>query len=410
MAELEAANDMNLSTPLPKKRKLGWLWTILAITLVGIVVSVVRSKRQAGATAAAASASAGLENRVVSIQVLTASRIDVPVVLEGLGNVTPIAMVTLKSQVDGRLEKVFFKEGEQVKKGQILAQIDARPYQIQLQQGQASLARDTASLANAKLDLGRYQTLGEQNLVSRQQVDTQRTLVAQTDAAIQSDQAQIASARLNLDYSRITSPVAGVTGVRLVDPGNIVHPSDSTGIVVVTQLDPIAVMFTLPEDDQLRVSQAMAERPLSVDAFSRDGVKKLGTGQVLLIDNQINTTTATIRLKATFANADHALWPNAFVKARLVLATNKGALALPNSTIQRGPQGTFVYVVKGDQTVEVRAIEVATIQGDTAIIQSGIDVGERVVSEGQNQLRPGAKVAVRSAPEPASSARPRKSR
>jgi len=410
MAELEAANDMNLSTPLPKKRKLGWLWTILAITLVGIVVSVVRSKRQAGATAAAASASAGLENRVVSIQVLTASRIDVPVVLEGLGNVTPIAMVTLKSQVDGRLEKVFFKEGEQVKKGQILAQIDARPYQIQLQQGQASLARDTASLANAKLDLGRYQTLGEQNLVSRQQVDTQRTLVAQTDAAIQSDQAQIASARLNLDYSRITSPVAGVTGVRLVDPGNIVHPSDSTGIVVVTQLDPIAVMFTLPEDDQLRVSQAMAERPLSVDAFSRDGVKKLGTGQVLLIDNQINTTTATIRLKATFANGDHALWPNAFVKARLVLATNKGALALPNSTIQRGPQGTFVYVVKSDQTVEVRAIEVATIQGDTAIIQSGIDVGERVVSEGQNQLRPGAKVAVRSAPEPASSARPRKSR
>ena len=410
MAELEAANDMNLSTPLPKKRKLGWLWTILAITLVGIVVSVVRSKRQAGATAAAASASAGLENRVVSIQVLTASRIDVPVVLEGLGNVTPIAMVTLRSQVDGRLEKVFFKEGEQVKKGQILAQIDARPYQIQLQQGQASLARDTASLANAKLDLGRYQTLGEQNLVSRQQVDTQRTLVAQTDAAIQSDQAQIASARLNLDYSRITSPVAGVTGVRLVDPGNIVHPSDSTGIVVVTQLDPIAVMFTLPEDDQLRVSQAMAERPLSVDAFSRDGVKKLGTGQVLLIDNQINTTTATIRLKATFANADHALWPNAFVKARLVLATNKGALALPNSAIQRGPQGTFVYVVKSDQTVEVRAIEVATIQGDTAIIQSGIDVGERVVSEGQNQLRPGAKVAVRSAPEPASSARPRKSR
>ena len=410
MAELEAANDMNLSTPLPKKRKLGWLWTILAITLVGIVVSVVRSKRQAGATAAAASASAGLENRVVSIQVLTASRIDVPVVLEGLGNVTPIAMVTLKSQVDGRLEKVFFKEGEQVKKGQILAQIDARPYQIQLQQGQASLARDTASLANAKLDLGRYQTLGEQNLVSRQQVDTQRTLVAQTDAAIQSDQAQIASARLNLDYSRITSPVAGVTGVRLVDPGNIVHPSDSTGIVVVTQLDPIAVMFTLPEDDQLRVSQAMAERPLSVDAFSRDGVKKLGTGQVLLIDNQINTTTATIRLKATFANADHALWPNAFVKARLVLATNKGALALPNSTIQRGPQGTFVYVVKSDQTVEVRAIEVATIQGDTAIIQSGIDVGERVVSEGQNQLRPGAKVAVRAAPEPASSVRPRKSR
>jgi multidrug efflux system membrane fusion protein len=252
--------------------------------------------------------------------------------------------------------------------------------------------------------------LGQQNLVPRQQIDTQRTLVAQTDAALQADQAQIASARLNLDYSRITSPVAGVTGVRLVDPGNIIHASDTTGIVVVTQLDPIAVIFTLPEDDQFRISQAMAQGPLYVDAFSRDGVKKLGTGQVMLIDNQINTTTATIRLKASFANPDHALWPNAFVKARLVLSTNKGALALPNNTIQRGPQGAFVYVVKSDQTVEVRAIEIATIQGDTAIIQSGIEVGEKVVSEGQNQLRPGAKVAVRAAPEPSSSARPRKPR
>ena len=410
MAETEVANEMNtLALSLPKRRS-GWIWAVLVICVIAIAVLVVRGKRKAGATAAAASASAGLENRVVPIQVVTVSRVDVPVVLEGLGNVTPIAMVTLKSQVDGRLEKVYFKEGEQVKKGQLLAQIDARPFQIQLQQGQASLARDAASLANAKLDLDRYQTLGQQNLVPRQQIDTQRTLVAQTDAALQADQAQIASARLNLDYSRITSPVAGVTGVRLVDPGNIVHPADSTGIVVVTQLDPIAVIFTLPEDDQFRISQAMAQGPLYVDAFSRDGAKKLGTGRVMLIDNQINTTTATIRLKASFANADHALWPNAFVKARLVLSTNKGALALPNNTIQRGPQGAFVYVVKTDQTVEVRAIEIATIQGDTAIIQSGIEVGEKVVSEGQNQLRPGAKVAVRAAPEPSSSARPRKPR
>jgi len=410
MAETEVANDMNTPALSLPKRRSGWVWAVLVICVIAIAVPLVRSKRKAGATAAAASSSAGLENRVVPIQVVTVSRVDVPVVLEGLGNVTPIAMVTLKSQVDGRLEKVYFKEGEQVKKGQLLAQIDARPFQIQLQQGQASLARDAASLANAKLDLDRYQTLGQQNLVPRQQIDTQRTLVAQTDAALQADQAQIASARLNLDYSRITSPVAGVTGVRLVDPGNIVHAADSTGIVVVTQLDPIAVIFTLPEDDQFRISQAMAKGPLYVDAFSRDGVKKLGTGLVMLIDNQINITTATIRLKASFANADHALWPNGFVKARLILATNKGALALPNNTIQRGPQGAFVYVVKTDQTVEVRAIEVATIQGDTAIIQSGLDVGEIVVSEGQNQLRPGAKVAVRTVPAPSSSARPRKPR
>jgi membrane fusion protein, multidrug efflux system len=408
---VESALDNNVNAPdaTPARRKSSWKWLVAVVALMAIAGVIVRGKRKSIGTAAAASA-AGFENRVVSIQVVTASLVDVPVVLEGLGNVTPIATVVVKSQVDGRLEKVYFKEGEQVKKGQLIAQIDARPFQIQLQQGQAALAKDTATLTNAKLDLGRYQTLGDQNLVPRQQVDTQRTLVAQTDAAIQTDQAQIASARLNLDYSRIVSPITGVTGVRLVDPGNIVHASDTAGIVVVTQLDPIAVIFTLPEDDQLRISQAMAKGTLNVDTYSRDGVKKLGTGQVLLIDNQINTTTATIRLKATFTNADHALWPNAFVKARLILATNKGALALPNSTVQKGPQGTFVYVVKGDQVVEARPIEIATIQGDTAIIQSGIEVGEQVVSEGQNQLRPGAKVSVRAAPESTSSARPRKPR
>ena len=407
MAESVLGNDANASDAPPAKRKTRWKWLIAVVALIAVVGVIVRSKRKSTGIATAA-ASASIENRVVSIQVVTASRVDVPVVLEGLGNVTPIATVVLKSQVDGRLEKVYFKEGEQVKKGQLIAQIDARPFQIQLQQGQAALARDSATLINTKLDLGRYQTLGDQNLVPRQQVDTQRTLVAQTEAGILADQAQISSAKLNLEYSRITSPVTGVTGVRLVDPGNIVHASDSGGIVIVTQLDPIAVIFTLPEDDQFRISQAMTQGPLNVDAYSRDGAKKLGTGQVLLIDNQINTTTATIRLKASFANADHALWPNGFVKARLVLATNKGALALPNNTLQKGPQGTFVYVVKGDQTVEVRPVEIATIQGDTAIIQSGIDVGEQVVSEGQNQLRPGAKVSVRAAPAPSSSARPRK--
>jgi membrane fusion protein, multidrug efflux system len=383
-------------------------WAIAILALLMVVFVVVRAMRKSPESVAAAAQAASYENRAVSIQVVVASRADVPVVLEGLGNVTPIATVVVKSQVDGRLEKTYFKEGEPVKKGQLLAQIDARPFQIQLQQGEAALARDTAVLANAKLDLGRYQTLGDQKLAPQQQVDTQRTLVAQTEAAILADQAQIASAKLNLNYSRIASPIAGVTGVRLVDPGNIVHGSDSAGIVVVTQLDPIAVMFTLPEDDQPRISQAMSQGRLGVDAYSRDGAKKLGSGEVLLIDNQINTTTATIRLKAAFANTDHALWPNAFVKARLTLATHKGALALPNSTVQRGPQGTFVYVVKNDQTVEVRSVEIDTIQGDSAIIRAGLDVGEKVVSEGQNQLRPGAKVAIRSAPEPASSAAPRK--
>jgi multidrug efflux system membrane fusion protein len=205
-----------------------------------------------------------------------------------------------------------------------------------------------------------------------------------------------------------------VTGVRLVDPGNIVHAADPGGIVVVTQLDPIAVIFVLPEDDQFRISQAMAKGPLSVDAYSRDGLKKLRTGRVLLIDNQINTTTATIRLKATFDNPEHALWPNGFVKANLTLDTLKSVLAVPNSVVQPGPQGTFVYVVTSDQTAEVRKVDVEMVQGDTAIIRSGLAPGETVVSEGQNQLRPGAKVAVRANPQPASSSsaapRQRKSR
>ena len=409
MVESVLTRDEKASIAPTPIRKARWIWIIAILGLIAIATTIIRSKRNSPVAAAAAQ-SAGYENRVVSIQVVTVSRVDVPVILEGLGNVTPIATIVVKTQVDGMLNKVYFKEGQQMTKGQLLAQIDPRPFQIQLQQGQAALARDSALLANSKLDSGRYQTLGDQKLVPQQQVDTQRSLVAQTEAAIQADQAQIATAKLNLTYARIVSPVTGVTGVRLVDPGNIIHAADSTGMVVVTQLDPIAVMFVLPEDDQFRISQAMAQGPLNVDAYSRDGTKKLGTGQVLLIDNQINTTTATIRLKATFSNPDHALWPNAFVKARLVLATNKGALAVPNSTIQRGPQGTFVYVMKRDQTVEVRAIEIASIQGDTAVIQSGLDVGEQVVSEGQNQLRPGAKVAVRAAPEPANSARPRKPR
>ena len=275
------------------------------------------------------------------------------------------------------------------------------------------MARDAALLANAKLDLGRYEPLGAQKLVPQQQVDTQRSLVAQTEAAIQADEAQIPSAKLNLTYSRIVSPVTGVTGVRLVNPGNIVHAADSSGIVVVTQLDPIAVMFVLPEDDQFRISQAMAKGPLNVDAYSRDGLKKLRTGQVLLIDNQINTTTATIRLKAIFDNPQHALWPNGFVKANLTLDTLKGVLAVPNSVVQSGPQGTFVYIVTSDQTAQVRKVDVEMVQGDTAIIRSGLAPGETVVSEGQNQLRPGAKVAVRN-PQPASSSsdvpRQRKSR
>jgi membrane fusion protein, multidrug efflux system len=409
MVDAAVPSQANGSSTKAIKNRSRWPWLVVALALLIVGILLFRHKRPTP-EAASASPSGSYENRIVAIQVVTVARVDIPIILEGLGNVLPIATVVVKSQVDGRLERVFFKEGEQVKKGQLLAEVDPRPFQIQLQQGEAALARDRATVANAKINLERYQTLRAQSLAPQQQVDDQRTLVAQGEAAILADEAQINSAKLMLTYSRIVAPVAGVTGVRLIDPGNIVHPSDSGGIVVVTQLDPIAVLFTLPEDDQFRVSQAMAQGRLNVDAFSRDGTKMLGTGQVLLIDNQINTTTATIRLKASFANANRTLWPNAFVKARLVLSTRKGALSVPNSVVQKGPQGTFVYLLKGDQTVEVRKIEIETVQGDTAIIQSGLVEGESVVSEGQNQLRPGAKVAVRTTPEPSGSPQSRKPR
>lgn len=400
MVDSLVATDSKAAAPQTSSSR-RWIW--VAVIAVLLVAAFVWSRGQhKNRAAAAAASSASAESRPVSVQTVTVQRADIPVVLEGLGSVTPIATVLVKTQVDGRLENVYFKEGQTVKKGQLLAQIDPRPYQIQLQQGQAALTRDNAQIQNARLNLSRYETLRTQNLVAQQQIDDQRTLVAQTEAAIQSDRAQISSAQLMLNYSHITSPIAGVTGVRLVDPGNIIRAADANGIVVVTQLDPIAVMFTLPEDDLQRVSQAMAKGPLQVRAFSRDGTKSLAVGQVLMIDNQINTATATIRLKATFDNTDHALWPNAFVKARLTLETQKNAITLPNAAIQRGPQGTFVYLVKNGQA-QVKPIEVASIQGDLSIIRSGIDESDVVVTEGQNQLRPGAKVAVRPSGAPTSS-------
>lgn len=411
MTDAAFPRDVNDTAPPKAKGRIRWPWLVVLALL--IAASVIWARTRQKTPAASQGAAAGFEKRVVPVQVTTVGRVDIPIILEGLGSVVPLATVVVKSQVDGRLEKVFFKEGEQVQQGQLIAQVDPRPFQIQLQQGQAALARDRATANNARLNLERYTTLSAQHLVPQQQVDDQRTLVNQTEAAILADEAQVNSAKLNLTYARITSPVSGVTGVRLIDPGNIVHASDPTGIVVVTQLDPIAILFTLPEDDQLRVSQAMSKGPLQVDAYNRDGSKKLATGRLLLIDNQINTATATIRLKATFDNPEHALWPNAFVKARMTLDTRKGVLAIPNSAVQRGPQGTFVYVVKNDQSADVRPVSIDTVQDETTIIESGLAQGDLVVTEGQNQLRPGAKVSVRARNEtqrsigPASSSRPR---
>jgi multidrug efflux system membrane fusion protein len=381
-----------------------WTTRIVLLALLAAAVGggfwLVRARGRAAAGAAAAAASAA-QNRVVPVLTAEVVQQDVPVWREGLGSVSAFYTVTVKTQVDGRIDRVAFTEGQHVKKGDLLVQIDPRPFAIQLASAQASLAKDVANEKNARVNADRYKTLSQQNLIAVQQYTDQQASVDQLVAQEQSDQTQIDSARLNLDYAHITSPIDGVTGVRLVDPGNVVHATDTTGLVVVTQLDPIAVFFTLPEDDLPAIAAARKETPqLVVDAFSRDGDKPLGQGKLAVIDNEINQATATIRLKAIFDNPQAALWPNQFVKARITLSTRKGAITVPAAVVQHGPNGTFAYVVSATSTSEMRPIVVDTIQGDLAVVKSGLAVGEQVVVDGQSQLRPGAKVA----PRPLSSA------
>lgn len=373
-------------------------WVLLALLFVALAGGGAfwfYKHHRAAAAGGARPAGSTMPERVVPVAVATVEKRDVPLFAEGLGNVVPIMSVTIKPQVDGRLDRVAYTEGQFVKKGDLLAQVDPRPFVIQLHTAEAALARDSATLRNAKLNLERYKALRDQKLIPQQQVDDQQTLADQTQAAVMADQAQADNARLLLDYARITSPIDGVTGVRLVDPGNLVHASDQNGIVVVTQLDPIAVVFTLPEDDLPRVSTELAKGPVPVEAYSRDGTQKLGDGKLTVIDNQINTTTATIKLKSTFDNPSRVLWPQEFIKARLLLATRTGAIVVPATVVQRGPQGTYAYVVKDDQTVEMRPIELDTTQGELALIAKGLEPGEKVVADGQNQLRPGAKISAR---------------
>ena len=388
---------------------------VLAVAALAVFIGAliyVEKSRGAGQGAPGGPALAGSAagERVVPVTTAVTERRDVPVIIEGLGNVVPLMTVTVRPQVDGRLERVHFKEGDTVKKGQPLAQIDPRPFLIQLHQGEAALARDTANLENARKNLESYSKLAQDRLVAQQQVDDQRSSTFQLEAAAKADQATIEAARLNLDYARIVSPIDGVTGVRLVDPGNIIKAAETTGIVVVTQLDPIAVIFTLPQDDLAGVQQAMNESKLAVDAFARDGEAPLGSGTLELIDNQVNAQTATIRLKAHFPNPARAFWPSQFVKARLHLQARKNVVVVPAAAVQRGPKGSFVYVVAPDKTTQPKPIEVDSLEGEMAIVRKGLEAGDVVVTEGQNQLKPGARVNPRESLSAASSTRPADSR
>ena len=345
-------------------------------------------------TPAAAARAGSADARVVPVQVAAAAKRDVPIWLEGLGTVAASQQVTVRSQVDGRLDKVLFTEGQTVKKGDVLAQIDPRPFQVQLHQAQGALTRDKAQLLTARESLVRYRALKDQQLVAAQQVEQYEGQVGQYEGALAMDQAQIESAQLNLDYAQIKSPCDGITGVRQVDAGNLVHTTDANGIVVITAVDPAAVFFTLPEDRLSDISGAQGRGDVQVEVWNRDGTQKLGEGKLAVLDNQINQSTATLRLKALVPNDKRTLWPNEFVKARILVEQRKGALVVPAVAVQQGPQGSFVYVVGPDQTAQLKPVTVALVTGDQAIIDKGLTGGEQVVTEGQNQLRPGGKVAI----------------
>jgi membrane fusion protein, multidrug efflux system len=308
----------------------------------------------------------------------------------------------VSARVDGELQKIAFTEGQTVHKGDLLAQIDPRPNQAAYEQALAAKVKDAAQLANAKLDLQRYTVLQPQDLASKQTVDTQRATVDQLSAQLQVDQAVIDNARTQLDYTRITSPINGRTGIRLVDPGNIVHAAATTGIVVVTQVQPIAVIFTLPEEELATVSLALSAGPLKVTTLSRDGGTELDEGVLSLIDNEIDQTTGTARLKAIFDNAHNTLWPGQYVNARVLIRTAHDVLTLPTAAVQLGPNGPFTYVVKADSTVEVRQLKIGVDSGGLTIVDSGLALNERVVTSNQYRLQPG--VHVRAAAAQASAA------
>jgi multidrug efflux system membrane fusion protein len=336
--------------------------------------------------------------RVVSVAVATVQRQDMPVYLTGLGSVTAFNTANIKSRVDGQIMRVLVREGQTVNQGELLIEIDPRPYEVQLEQAQAQLSRDQAQLADAKLNLERYTTLIPSGSIAQQQVDTQKALVGQVSGTVRNDQAMIDNAKLQIVYCHITAPFRGRVGLRQVDPGNIVHASDSNPMLILTQLQPIAVIFTLPEDQLPSVAQHMKKGTLEVDAFSRDDQTKLAVGKLLTIDNQIDPSTGTAKLKGVFDNKDDQLWPNQFVNANLLLEIRKNSTVVPAAAILRGPQGTFVYAVKPDKTVEARPVTVSLTQGNLTALASGLNPGDVVVTDGQDKLQTGSKIEPRGGP------------
>ncbi|HVB87756.1 MAG TPA: MdtA/MuxA family multidrug efflux RND transporter periplasmic adaptor subunit [Candidatus Dormibacteraeota bacterium] len=371
-----------------------WVWVALVLLVVaGAVVYQVTHTRTSTKNVNA--------DQPISVGVAPVVEKDVPYYVTGLGTVTAYNTVTVHSRVDGQIMKVYFREGQFVKAGDLLAEIDPRPYQVVLEQAQGQLAKDEASQRDAQIDLNRYQTLYKEGIGTLQQFNSQEALVGQYAGAIQSDQAQIASAKLNLNYCHITSPISGRVGLRLVDPGNIVHATDTNGMVVITQVNPIAVDFTLPEDELPEVVSEMRGRQLAVVALGRDNNVNLGTGKLLTIDNQIDPNTGTIKLKSEFSNPRLALWPNQFVNVRLLLSERKNAIVVPSAAVQKGTESSsFVYLIGSDHKAKTQTVLVDFTQGNFSVIRQGLHAGEDVVVDGGDKLQPGA-VVVTHTSEPA---------
>jgi multidrug efflux system membrane fusion protein len=328
----------------------------------------------------------------IAVDVATVTRADVPVYLEGLGTVQAFYTDTMTARVDGQIETVAFKEGQDVKKGALLVQIDPRPYQAALGVAIATRDKDKALLANAHRDMDRYALLAPEDLASKQTVDTQRSLVAQLAAQVKGDEAAVDNARTQLDYTSIRSPIDGRTGIRQVDPGNIVHAADTTGMVVVTQLEPISIIFSLPEEQFTELSAALAKGPVTATALSRDDKQVLDTGTVALIDNEIDQTTGTLRIKATLPNKQRHLWPGEFVNVRVLAQTLSQALTIPPSALQRGPDGLFTYLVQSDSTIKVTNLTAGEQTGNLVVIEKGLEAGDKVVASNQYRLQPGSRI------------------
>jgi membrane fusion protein, multidrug efflux system len=366
--------------------------TILIVVAAICVLVLFGYTRSRGKAAAASAPPRGGAQQAVPVAIASVTQQDMPVYLDGLGSVQAFNTVTIKTRIDGEVTQVAFREGQDVKKGELLIVIDPRPYQVALEQAQATLYRDQSQLTIAKRNVERYSELFKEGVVSQQDLDTQQSAEGNLEGMVRADQAAIDNAKLNLSYTHITAPFGGRVGLRLVDPGNMVHAADTNGMLVLTQMHPIAVIFTIPEDNLPPVLKRLQKGPMTVDVYSRDNRNHLSTGSLLTVNNQIDQTTGTVRLKAVFDNDDLMLWPNQFVNARLLLDVKKNATVVPAAAVQRGAQGTYAFVVKADNTVEVRPVKTGVTEGNLIAVNQGLNPGENVVTDGQDKLQAGSRV------------------